>query len=254
MALLCPSLETAKAVLAEQGVQINSKTLRRYCRLVGEKGMEWRGRMSLSGTENLAGVTVVVGIDGGRLRERQGKRGRWKKGQKRRGYTTEWREPKLFTIYFLNREGEVIREIPPLHDAMKKLRITVNNMVYEVTVQVLEDDEQVVSGAGYLSPPLAAAPATGRPSRHLRWRRLLGTGPPAAAMPTPSPRPSPARSRRCTSRREARRGEVTGLPARRHEDGHLHLRPHGGTVAEVVVAVGDAVQVGQVLLHYRPED
>ncbi len=49
MALLCPSLETAKAVLAEQGVQINSKTLRRYCRLVGEKGMEWRGRMSLSG-------------------------------------------------------------------------------------------------------------------------------------------------------------------------------------------------------------
>lgn len=145
MALLCPSLETAKAVLAEQGVQINSKTLRRYCRLVGEKGMEWRGPMSLSGTENLAGVTVVVGIDGGRLRERQGKRGRWKKGQKRRGYTTEWREPKLFTIYFLNHEGEVIREIPPLHDAtMGKHKEMFELLEQYLTALPLESAERIV--------------------------------------------------------------------------------------------------------------
>ncbi len=117
MALLCPSFEVAKAVLKEQGVQINVKTLRRYCQLTGEKGMKWRGVMSLEGTEKLEGVTVVVGIDGGRLRERRRKPGRWKKGQQRQGFYTEWREPKLFTIYFLDAEGEVIRELAPLHDA-----------------------------------------------------------------------------------------------------------------------------------------
>ncbi len=117
MALLCPSFEVAKAVLAEQGNQINVKTLRRYCRLAGARGMKWRGIISLDGTEKLEGVTVVVGIDGGRVRERRCKPGRWKKGQKRQGFYTEWREPKLFTIYFLNAKGEVMRELAPLHDA-----------------------------------------------------------------------------------------------------------------------------------------
>ena len=117
MALLCPSLETARAVLDEQGVQINVKTLRRYCRLTGARGMRWRGLISLDGTEKLKGITVVIGIDGGRLRERRRKRGRRKKGLKRQGFSTEWKEPKLFTIYFLNADGEVARELPPLHDA-----------------------------------------------------------------------------------------------------------------------------------------
>lgn len=145
MALLCPSLETAKAVLAEQGVPINSKTLRRYCRLAGAKGMEWRGLMSLNGTEKLDGVTVVVGIDGGRLRQRQGKRGRRKKGQKRRGYTTEWKEPKLFTIYFLNSQGEIIREIPPLHDAtMGKHEAMFELLEQYLTALPLKSAERIV--------------------------------------------------------------------------------------------------------------
>lgn len=117
MALLCPSFEVAEAVLKEQGVDINVKTLRRYCQLAGERGMKWRGLMSLDGTENLEGVTVVIGVDGGRLRERRRKPGRWKKEQKRQGFYAEWREPKLFTIYFLDAKGEVIRELAPLHDA-----------------------------------------------------------------------------------------------------------------------------------------
>jgi len=117
MALLCPSFEVAKAVLKEQGVKIGVKTLRRYCRLTGKRGLKWRGLMSLDGTEKLEGITVVVGIDGGRLRIRKTKPGRHKKGQKRQGFYTDWREPKLFTIYFLDSEGEVIRELAPLHDA-----------------------------------------------------------------------------------------------------------------------------------------
>ncbi len=87
MALLCPSFEVTKAVLAEQGVQINVKTMRRYCKLVGAEGMKWRGLMSLDGVEKLEGSTVVVGIDGGRLRERKRKPGRWKKNRNVRDST-----------------------------------------------------------------------------------------------------------------------------------------------------------------------
>ena len=145
MALLCPSLETAKAVLDEQGVQVNVKTLRRYCKLTGERGMKWRGLISLDGTENLDGVTIVVGIDGGRLRERRRKLGRWKKGQKRQGFSTEWKEPKLFTIYFLNAEGEVLRELSPLHDAtMGKHEAMFDLLEQYLTALPLEKAERIV--------------------------------------------------------------------------------------------------------------
>jgi len=145
MALLCPSFEVAKAVLAEQGIQVNVKTLRRYCKVVGAEGMKWRGVMSLDGTETLQGVTVVVGIDGGRLRERERKPGRWKKGQKRQGFYTEWREPKLFTIYFLDAQGEVIREVAPLHDATMGNHEAVFSLLEQYLAALpLEQAEKVV--------------------------------------------------------------------------------------------------------------
>lgn len=137
---------------------------------------------------------------------------------------------------------------------MKKLRITVNNMVYDVTVQVLEDDEQVVTGAGYVSavaPPAAVA------------------RPPAAATPAPTPPGGPAGASDANSIASPIAGTVQKVyvePGKRIEakapaflldamkmDTYIYA-PRSGTVAEVEVGVGDAVQVGQVLLRYRPED
>jgi len=40
-----------------------------------------------------------------------------KKGQKRQGYKGEWREPKLFTIYLLDKQGKIVKSFSPLHDA-----------------------------------------------------------------------------------------------------------------------------------------
>ena len=117
MALLCPSIAVAQQILAQQGNKIDTKTIRRYCHVLGTAGMQWRGQVSLSGLEKLQGATMVIGIDGGRLRERRKKRGRKKQGQKRQGFHTDWREPKLFTIYLLDEHGEVKREFDPLHDA-----------------------------------------------------------------------------------------------------------------------------------------
>lgn len=117
MALLCPSLAVAEAVLHEQGFVIDVKTIRRYCAQLGETGMQWRGQVSLEGGETLTGNTLVIGIDGGRLRTRRRKPGRRKAEQKRQGFYTDWKEPKLFTIYLLDPDGEIIRDFPPLHDA-----------------------------------------------------------------------------------------------------------------------------------------
>ena len=75
-ALLCPSLEVAREVLARRGMELDVKTLARLCGQLGERGLALRGQASLSGIERLAGHTLVIGVDGGRLRERRRKRGR----------------------------------------------------------------------------------------------------------------------------------------------------------------------------------
>ena len=38
-------------------------------------------------------------------------------GHQRQGYHTDWREPKLFTIYLLDPQGEVVKAFAPLQDA-----------------------------------------------------------------------------------------------------------------------------------------
>ena len=117
LAVLCPSLEVAHRVLARRGIELDVKTLRRLCRDLGERGLRHRGRISLSGTEALSGRTLVIGIDGGRLRERRKKRGRKKAGQQRQGYHTDWKEPKLFTMHLIDEQGQVIEDFAPLQDA-----------------------------------------------------------------------------------------------------------------------------------------
>jgi glutaconyl-CoA/methylmalonyl-CoA decarboxylase subunit gamma len=143
---------------------------------------------------------------------------------------------------------------------MKKLRITVNNKVYDVTVQVLEDDEQTVSGAGYLNP--------------------LPTMPP---VQNPSARVSPAASPTVTAKRPpiARpAGDVVNLIAApiagtvqkifvetganieakspvilldaMKMDTYIYA-PRAGEIAEICVAVKDSVQVGDALVRYKPE-
>ena len=117
MALFCPSLEVARVVLSSRGIEIDEKTLRRLCRLLGELGLSDRGESSLEVGEEVSGKTVVVGIDGGRLRTRRKKRGSRRSGLKRSGFSTPWREPKLFTIYVLDEQGRVEKSFTPVHDA-----------------------------------------------------------------------------------------------------------------------------------------
>lgn len=116
-ALLCPSLAVGQQTLARRSIELNVKTIRRLCRELGEAGLARRGEVSLDSDEALSGGTLVIGIDGGRLRERRRKRGRKPAKLKRQGYHSDWREPKLFTIYLINDQGELVKPFAPLHDA-----------------------------------------------------------------------------------------------------------------------------------------
>lgn len=56
-----------------------------------------------------------MGIDGGRVRERRRKRGRKRAAQRRQGYHTDWKEPKLVTLYGPDEQGQVVvKGVPAL--------------------------------------------------------------------------------------------------------------------------------------------
>jgi len=80
--------------------------------------MENRGKISFDDKSlNLKDITVLICMDGGRLRQRKRKKGRKPDKLKRQGYTTDWVEPKLLTIQFLDRNGKLCKDISPIYDA-----------------------------------------------------------------------------------------------------------------------------------------
>jgi hypothetical protein len=118
LAILCPSFSIARNVLHEQGIVLDIKTVQRLCRKFGHGAMTNRGEISFDGeTLDLKDITVLICMDGGRLRQRKRKRGRKPDSLKRQGYHTDWVEPKLLTIQFLDRNGKLCKEIPPIYDA-----------------------------------------------------------------------------------------------------------------------------------------
>lgn len=146
---------------------------------------------------------------------------------------------------------------------MKKLRITVNNRVYDVTVEVLEDDERIAS-EGYLSPlpPMAGLAATPTPVAH-----------PAAAARAPAPasatRPDGTAIKADPN---AILAPIAGTVQKVFAQAGAHVEakapvmmldamkmdtyiyaPRSGEIETVCAAPGQSVQVGDCLVRYKPE-
>lgn len=117
MAILCPSFKIAQQVLHEQGIKLDVKTMQRFCKKLSNEAMLNRGAVSFDEAIDLHELTVLICVDGGRLRQRKRKRGRKPASLKRQGYHTDWVEPKLLTIQFLDQKGKLCKDIPPLYDA-----------------------------------------------------------------------------------------------------------------------------------------
>jgi biotin carboxyl carrier protein len=130
---------------------------------------------------------------------------------------------------------------------MKKLRITVEGKVYEVTVQVLEDDEAAVTGAGFVAPPAGMLPPPPRPAA------------PPAARPLPTTQPNAILAPLAGTVRKVfvevgaeveAQAPVVMLDAMKM-DTYIYA-PRAFTVTEVAIAPGATVQVGDCLVRYAP--
>ena len=108
------SMRDARAALADQGINVSITRIRTAVRAALQARCLRANDPSLR-TLEIKGRKIIVSVDGGRLRIRENKKGP-KTDNNRTRYSTEWREPKLLCIYFLDENGEVDRSIPPILD------------------------------------------------------------------------------------------------------------------------------------------
>lgn len=88
--------------------------------------------------------TVVVAIDGGRLRVRKKKRGP-KTPKKRNKFHAQWREVKLFVIYVVDNEGNKIKKELPIIDGLIGSTQSVFNLIKKYLLGLsLEDVNNIV--------------------------------------------------------------------------------------------------------------
>jgi hypothetical protein len=117
---LMPSFELARQELGRRGLKLNVKVVQGSTHRLGEQLLIARcsdlelyrnGKMP-AGTE-FVGKRIVVQLDGGRIRLRKVTRkqkGRGKAKKQKRRYKGHWREPKLLTIYEIDRSGQKVRK------------------------------------------------------------------------------------------------------------------------------------------------
>src|SRR2546427_1086240 len=99
------SLHEAHDVLANRGVELDTKTVRLIAyRYAARARLEQQ--LDTAGVEDtVAGRRVVISSDGGRLRLRETKRGA-KTNKRRKRYRGGWREPKGLIISVLGAERQ----------------------------------------------------------------------------------------------------------------------------------------------------
>ena len=136
MGILCPSAEIASECLSLRNISVEAKTIIKFTNKLGVSGIEKRGEISFNGEEDYDGKTLVIGIDGGRIRERKKKRGKKKVGLKQQGYHSDWKEPKLIAMYLLDDSGEVVKGSKPVYDATMGNHIECFEMLEKYLVEM----------------------------------------------------------------------------------------------------------------------
>ena len=113
-AALLGSFEEAAEMLAGEGLDVPVNRLRKVTAGMGRMLSRLTSQGMLKAAGNAAGRRIVVTTDGGRVRLRERRRGKTKKGRKR--FAAKWREPRLFMIYAVDDEGRLADDFPPIID------------------------------------------------------------------------------------------------------------------------------------------
>ncbi len=119
LAAMLGSLDEAQDVLADRGVELDTKTVRLIAYRYAARARLEQQIDKTAFEDTVAGRRVVISSDGGRLRLRETKRGpKTKKGRRR--YTGAWREPKVLIVYVVDAEGKREASFAPVIDATLK--------------------------------------------------------------------------------------------------------------------------------------
>jgi hypothetical protein len=113
-AALLGSYDEAVVMLAEEGISISVNQLRAVTAGMGRVLQRMTDLGSLTAAGSVSGRRIVVSMDGGRVRLRERRRGKTKKGRKR--FAPKWREPRLFIIYAVDDEGRMADDFTPVID------------------------------------------------------------------------------------------------------------------------------------------
>jgi len=113
------SLDEAQAVLADRGVELDTKTVRTIAYRYAARARLEQQVDHAAFADSVAGRRVVISSDGGRMRLRETKRGP-KTTKGRRRYTGAWREPKVLIVYVVDAEGKRAASFAPFIDATLK--------------------------------------------------------------------------------------------------------------------------------------
>jgi hypothetical protein len=113
-AALLGSYDEAAAMLKEEGIHVSVNQLRDVTAGIGRMLQRMTSQNSLTVEGRVQGRRIVVSMDGGRVRLREPRRGKTKKGRKR--FAPKWREPRLFIIYAVDDEGRMADDFPPVID------------------------------------------------------------------------------------------------------------------------------------------
>jgi hypothetical protein len=113
-AALLGSYDEAMTMRAGEGIVVCVNTLRKVTAGMGRmlRRLTSSGKLAVLG--EVLGRRIVVAIDGGRVRLRERRRGRTKKGRKK--FSPRWREPRLFVIYAVDENGRQADDFPPIID------------------------------------------------------------------------------------------------------------------------------------------
>ena len=113
-AALLGSYEEAVQMLADEGIKICVNTLRKVTAGMGKMLARLTKLGSVKVSGDATGRRIVVTTDGGRVRLREKRRGKTKKGHKR--FKPAWREPRLFMIYATDDKGKIDATFSPIID------------------------------------------------------------------------------------------------------------------------------------------
>ena len=147
LAVLAPSFDMASKILAQEGIKLSPNKIRQLVKKMGPHDCRSRIERLLSDQEScpLKNQRVLLCVDGGRLRQRKNKRGPRAKGSKRCGFHTDWIEPKLFTLYLIDENGDIIKKVPPFVDGTTgKLKEFLDLLEHYLTRLGIEEACQVV--------------------------------------------------------------------------------------------------------------